>query len=161
MFKVGFSKDIHRLEKGDGIILAGEHIPCDLKVIAHSDGDVVYHALSEAILGSLALGDLGHHFPDNNETYKNISSSIILKHVIELLIKNNFHLVNADIFISLEKPKLSKFIQNMRQNTAFLCKTDISNISIKAGTNEGLGDVGNSKAIIAYAVVLVESNENN
>lgn len=156
MYRIGFAKDIHRLVANKKLMLAGIHIPFIKGEEAHSDGDVVIHALSEAMLGALSLGDLGKHFPTNDERYENIESSKILLAVNMMVKEKGFHIVNADISIEIEKPKLSQHIIKMRKRLADLLKINIEQISIKANTNEGLGDIGNGKAVIAYAIVLLE-----
>lgn len=154
--RIGFSKDIHRLVEHRRLIIGGIEIPFEKGCLAHSDGDVVFHALGEALLGSLALGDLGHHFPNNDEKYRNIDSSILLKRIMDLVQSNGYRLVNCDIQIVLEKPKLAPYILKIRQNIAKLCNCDISRISVKAGTNEKIGEIGQGLAIEASAIVLVE-----
>lgn len=156
MYRVGFSKDIHRLVSGRPLILAGVHVPFNLGEDAHSDGDVVYHAISESILGALALGDLGHHFPPEDESLKNMDSALIMKKAISLMKEKGYELVNVDIHIVLEKPRLAQFILEMRNNVANLFSSDIANISITAGTNEGVGDVGQNKAVEASAIILLK-----
>jgi len=156
--RVGFSKDIHRLVTNRPLIICGVTIPFDMGEEAHSDGDVCYHAIMESILGALAKGDLGKHFPTNDDRYKNISSSILMDEVYKILKKEGYHINNLDVFISLEKPKLAPYIEEMRKNTASLLRTSIDNISIKAGTNEKCGEVGLSKAIEAYSIVSVEKD---
>lgn len=155
-YRIGFSKDIHRLAENRRLLLAGVHVPYELGEIAHSDGDVVYHALAESILGALALGDLGKHFPDNDEKTKDMDSSLIVKEVVRMMEEKGYQVNNVDIFISLEKPKLASFKEEMRQNIASLLKTDLDNVSIKAGTNEKMGAVGEGKAVEAYSYILLK-----
>ena len=152
MNRVGFSKDIHRLEKGRKFILGGVEIPFEKGEVAHSDGDVLYHAVSESILGALALGDLGKHFPDNDDKTKDMDSSLIMKRVFELMDGKGFKIGNIDTFISCEKPKLSSYIEMMRFNIANLLCTSMDNISVKAGTNEGCGEVGKGEAVEVYCI---------
>ena len=157
--RIGFASDIHRLVSGRRLILSGVVIPFELGEEAHSDGDVVYHAVAESILGALALGDLGKHFPDNDQKYKNIDSSIIVKEVVQMMKKNGCRINNIDVSITLEKPKLKDYIQAMRVNLSNLLETDINNVSIKAGTNEKLGPLGRSEAVKAEAIVLLKEEE--
>jgi 2-C-methyl-D-erythritol 2,4-cyclodiphosphate synthase len=157
MMRIGFSKDIHRLVMDRKLMLGGVHVPYYLGEAAHSDGDVVYHAIAEAILGALALGDLGKHFPDNDRDTENMNSAIIMDEVYKMMKLLGYHLNNVDVFISLEKPKLKNYIEQMRENVAKLLHADISYVSIKAGTNEKMGPVGEGKAVEAYAVVTLES----
>lgn len=156
MFRIGYSEDIHQLVEGRKLMLGGIYIPFELGEKAHSDGDVLIHAIAEAILGALALGDLGKHFPDNDPQYKNISSEIILTKVYELMVTNGYEINNLDTSIILEKPKLSSYIDEIRSNLSGLLHTEIDRISIKAGTNEGIGELGNGKAIKSIAVVLLK-----
>ena len=160
MYRVGFSKDIHCLVANRDLILGGIKIPFHLGCLAHSDGDVLFHALMESILGALSLGDLGTHFPDNDNQYKDIDSGILLKEVVLMMFEKGYEVNNVDIFISLEKPKLKNYIPQMRENIAKYLRTDIGNISIKAGTNEGLGEVGLSQAVIAYSYILLKKRNN-
>lgn len=155
-FRTGFSKDIHKLVKNRKLLLAGVNVPFHLGEEAHSDGDVVYHAVSESILGALALGDLGKHFPDNSADTLNMDSSLIVKSVVKMMKDNGFSINNIDVFISLEKPKLKDYIETMRNNLASLLETEKDNVSIKAGTNEGFGGVGKGKAVEAYSIVLLK-----
>ncbi len=157
MIRIGFSKDIHRLVNNRELIICGVHIPYDLGEDAHSDGDVAYHAISEALLGSLALGDLGSHFPDTDERYKDVNSALILEKVYGFIKAKGFHLVNIDLLVSLERPKLKPYIESMRNNVAHILEVDVNAISIKAGTNENCDAVGLGQAIVAYATVLVEN----
>ena len=157
MMRMGFSKDIHRLVPDRKLMLGGVHVPYYLGEAAHSDGDVVYHAVAEAILGALALGDLGQHFPDNDRDTENMDSAIIMKSVFRMMELLGYRLNNLDVFISLEKPKLKNHIEAMRKNIAELLHADISYISVKAGTNEKMGPVGEGKAVEAYAIVTLET----
>ena len=157
-YRIGSSKDIHILVPNRKLILGGVTIPYELGEKAHSDGDVLLHALAESILGALALGDLGTHFPDNDPQYENIDSSIIVNKVVSMMKERNYIVNNVDIFVSLEKPKLKEYIPVIRNNVAKLLETDINNVSIKAGTNEGVGPVGEGKAIEAYSVILLRKD---
>ena len=157
--RIGFASDIHRLVEGRRLILSGVVIPFELGEEAHSDGDVVYHAVSEAIIGALALGDLGKHFPDNDPVYKDIDSSILVKRVVEMMKERRCKINNIDVSITLEKPKLKDYILAMRENLASLLETSIDNVSIKAGTNEKLGPLGRNEAVKAEAIVLLKEEE--
>ena len=152
--RIGFASDIHRLVEGRKLILAGVVIPFELGEEAHSDGDVVYHAVSEAILGALALGDLGKHFPGTPE-FKDIDSSIIVKRVVAMMDEKGYEINNVDVSITLEKPKLAPFIMEMRNNLALLLNTSLENVSVKAGTNEGIDDIGRGLAVKADAIVML------
>ena len=155
-FRVGFSKDIHRLVENRKLILAGVVVPFNKGELAHSDGDVVYHAVAESIYGALALGDLGKKFPDDSNETLNMDSSLIVKSAVFNMVFNGYEVNNIDIFISLEKPKLKDYIEQMRKNLATLLKVQLSQVSVKAGTNEGCGEVGRGEAIEATAVVLLK-----
>ncbi len=154
--RIGFASDIHQLVENRKLILAGVVIPFDKGEKAHSDGDVVYHALGESILGALALGDLGTFFPDNDNRYKDIDSSIIVKEIKKMMEDKGYGINNIDISITLEAPKLRPYIENMRQNIAQLLEIDINQVSIKAGTNEKMDDIGRGNAVKAESIVLLE-----
>ena len=157
--RVGFGSDIHRLVVGRKLILAGVHVPTPFGELAHSDGDVVYHASMDAILGALALGDIGKLFPDNDPQYKDIDSSILFKRVVSLMKDKGYRLGNIDVMITLETPKLKDYINQMRENLASILETSTDNVSVKAGTNEKLGPLGNSEAVKAEAIVLLKEEE--
>ena len=155
--RIGFASDIHELVEKRKLIVAGVVVPFEKGEKAHSDGDVVYHALGEAILGALALGDLGSHFPDNDDKYKNMDSSIIIKEIKKMMDERNYKIGNVDISITLEKPKLKDYINQMRNNVSNLLETSIDNVSIKAGTNEKMDALGRGEAVKAEAIVLLVS----
>ena len=155
-YRIGFSKDIHRLVEGRKLIIAGVIIPFEKGELAHSDGDVLFHAVAESILGALALGDLGKYFPDNSDKTLDMDSGLIVKEVVKMMLEKGYEINNIDIFISLEKPKLKDYILKMRENVADLLQTDIENVSIKAGTNEGCGEVGKVEAIEVTSNVLLK-----
>jgi len=157
--RIGYATDIHKLVEGRDLILGGIKIPYELGLLGHSDADVVIHALGEAMLGALALGDLGTHFPDNDPHYKGIDSKIILREIKKMVQDEGYVLENADISITLEKPKLKDYVLAMRESIAGVLETDIKNISIKAGTNEGIDEVGKGKACVATAVVLLRKED--
>lgn len=152
-FRVGFSKDIHRLVENRKLIIAGVVIPFDKGELAHSDGDVVYHAVAESIYGALALGDLGKRFPDDSKDTLDMDSSLIVKDAVSEVDSRGYEVNNIDVFVSLEKPKLKNYIEQMRNNLATLLKVSIEQVSIKAGTNEGCGEVGCGEAIEATSIV--------
>ena len=154
--RIGFGNDIHRLVEGRKLMLAGVHVPASFGELAHSDGDVVYHATMDAILGALALGDIGKHFPDNDTQYKDIDSSILMKKVAKLMNDTGYTINNIDVTITLEKPKIKDYILSMRENIASLLNTDIGNVSVKAGTNEGLDAIGRSEAVKAEVIVMLK-----
>ncbi|MGI6393045.1 MAG: 2-C-methyl-D-erythritol 2,4-cyclodiphosphate synthase [Candidatus Izemoplasmatales bacterium] len=158
MIRIGFSKDIHPLVSGRPFILGGVEIEHDKGPIGHSDADCLLHAISESILGALALGDLGKYFPNENPEYEGYDSALILKEVFTYVKNKGYEIHNLDCMVSLEKPKLRPYIDKMRQRIADILETDIDKISIKTTTFEGLGIVGEEKAIICEAVVLLEND---
>ena len=157
--RIGFASDIHRLVENRKLILAGVVVPYPLGELAHSDGDVVYHALAESILGALALGDLGTHFPDNDAKYKDIDSSILVTEVVKMMLEKNYVVNNVDISITLETPKLKDFIPLMRNNIAKLLNIDVTAVSVKAGTNEKLDAIGMGLAVKAESIILLKEKE--
>ena len=157
--RIGFASDIHKLVPDRKLILGGVVIPFELGELAHSDGDVVYHALGESILGALALGDLGTHFPDSDDKYKDMDSSIIIQYVADLLYQHHYQIENIDISITLEKPKLKSYISQIRLNIASLLHISIEKVSVKAGTNEGLDAIGQGLAVKAESIVLLKEKE--
>ena len=154
--RIGIGSDIHRLVADRQLIIAGVVIPSPVGELAHSDGDVLYHALSDAILGALALGDIGLYFPDSIEDTRDMDSSDIVRFVYNKMNERNYQIGNIDIMITLESPKLKDYREKMRKNVARLLHTSVDNVSIKAGTNEGLGDIGHGLAIKVDAIVLLE-----
>lgn len=146
---------MHRLAKDETLVLGGVSIPHELGTVAHSDGDVVIHALCDALLGSLKLRDIGFHFPDNDVKFKNIDSTILLKNTYKLIIDKGYSLGNADITICAERPKLNPIIPDMERILAECTNSDLSQISIKATTSEKTGFVGREEGIAVYATVLV------
>lgn len=155
MFRIGYSEDIHELVEGRKLILAGVVVPFEKGEKAHSDGDVVYHALGESLLGSLALGDLGTHFPDNSTSTLNMDSSIIVKEIMKMVKSKGYRVNNVDISLVLEKPKIAPYVMEMRKNIASLLEVELDQVSLKAGTNEKMDDVGQGKAVKAISVVIV------
>ncbi len=157
MLRIGQSRDIHRLEEnGRDFILGGIKIPFTKGNVSHSDGDCLYHAIAESLLGALALGDLGKHFPDNDDKYKNIDSSILVKETMKMVKQKGYHVVNIDTSIILEKPKLKDYIDEMRKNIASLLEIDIDCVSVKAQTNEKVDAIGHQEAVEATSIVLLE-----
>ena len=157
--RIGFGTDIHRLVEGRKLILAGVHVPAPFGELAHSDGDVIYHASMDAILGALALGDIGKLFPDNDPQYKDIDSSLLFKKVVTLMKEKGYRINNIDVMVTLEKPKLKDYIVEMRNNIANILETSIDNVSVKAGTNEGLDALGRGEAVKAEVIVLLKEEK--
>lgn len=153
--RIGQGVDVHTFTEGDHITLGGVRIPHTQGIKAHSDGDVLIHALCDALLGALALGDIGHHFPDNDPAYKGIDSRIMLRRVMEDLRNRGFRLVNADMTVLAEVPRLAPHIDAMRAVLAGDMGVGLDRVNIKATTNEGMGYVGRREGILAYATVLV------
>jgi 2-C-methyl-D-erythritol 2,4-cyclodiphosphate synthase len=159
-FRIGNGFDIHRLVKHRPLILGGVHIKkFPLGLLGHSDADVVTHALCDALLGALALSDIGTHFPDTDPTYKNMNSLNLLAHVSQLISKKKYTIANIDITIMAEKPNLSSYKQKIAKNFSDVLTIPLSAISIKAKTHEGMGDIGKGRAIAAMASVLVRSKK--
>jgi 2-C-methyl-D-erythritol 2,4-cyclodiphosphate synthase len=154
--RIGFGYDVHRLVEGRKLILGGVEIPYEKGLLGHSDADVLIHALIDAILGALALGDIGKLFPDNEQTYKDIDSRILLRKTCELMKEKGFAIGNADLTVCLQEPKLRDHIDRMRVNLASDLETNIDNVSIKATTEEGLGISGSKEGVCCYASVLVQ-----
>ncbi|WP_297924497.1 2-C-methyl-D-erythritol 2,4-cyclodiphosphate synthase [uncultured Agitococcus sp.] len=157
--RIGHGIDVHRFGEGDSITLAGVKISHHQGLIAHSDGDVALHALCDALLGALALGDIGKHFPDTDMTYKNADSRVLLRRVFALVEAKGYQLGNCDVTILAEKPKLAPHIALMQQRIAEDLATSIENVSIKATTTEKLGFVGRQEGIEAHAVVCLIPKE--
>lgn len=156
MIRIGHGYDIHRLEANtqkNGIILGGVEIAYEKSFVAHSDGDVLIHALIDALLGAAALGDIGQHFPDTDPKYKNANSRTLLQDVLQKIIKLNYRVNNIDITIIAEKPKLAPHIAMIRETLAGDLQIPYNNVNVKAKTNEQCDAVGHREAIVAFAVV--------
>lgn len=156
--RVGHGYDVHAFEPGDHVILAGVRIPHHSQFKAHSDGDVLLHAVCDALLGALALGDIGQHFPDTDNAYKDANSRDLLKQVYKLLIDLNYSLSNLDVTIIAQAPKMATFIDEMRVNLAMDLSVHKSRVNVKATTTEKLGFVGREEGIAVHAVCLVVKN---
>ena len=154
--RIGHGYDTHRFVDGRPLILGGVNVPHDKGLLAHSDGDVVIHALCDALLGAAALGDIGAHFPDTSRDFKNIDSRILLRRVCALLAQKSFTPVNADITIIAEAPRMAPHIDTMRDNLAADLAVAGDAINIKATTNEKMGFIGNREGIAVHAVVLIK-----
>ena len=155
--RVGHGYDVHAFIENRPLILGGVTIPCDKGLAAHSDGDAVIHALCDALLGAAALGDIGSHFPDTAKEFENIDSRILLRKTIELLRGKSWRLVNADITIIAQAPKMNPHIVAMRTVLAEDMQADVEMINIKATTSEGMGFIGRQEGIAVHAVALIES----
>ena len=155
MFRTGFGYDVHKLEKGYDLWIGGIKIPFEKGAVGHSDADVLLHAICDALLGALAMGDIGKHFPDTDPKYKGIDSKILLKEVFDLVTKAAYTISNIDSTVALQVPKLRPHIDQMREVIAAICKLSLDQVSVKATTTEELGFVGEGKGIAAYANVLL------
>lgn len=155
MIRVGQGYDVHRFNDGDHIILGGVKIPYEQGLEAHSDGDVVLHALSDALLGAAALGDIGKHFPDTDPEFKGADSRVLLRHVYRIVQDQGYTLGNADITIVAQAPKMAPHIAGMCQNIAEDLKVDTDQINVKATTTEKLGFEGRKEGIAVHAIVLL------
>ncbi|MPM58871.1 2-C-methyl-D-erythritol 2,4-cyclodiphosphate synthase [bioreactor metagenome] len=151
----GIGYDLHRTIAGRPLIIGAVNIPSDFGLDGHSDADVLLHALCDALLGALALGDIGSHFPDNDQAYKGIDSMILLKKTMELVSAKGYKVLNIDAVIIAERPKLTPFKAKMAENIAAALMTDRNHVSVKAKTNEGVDAVGRGEAIAAQVVVLL------
>ena len=154
--RIGHGYDVHRLIEGEAITLCGVKIPCQWGLLAHSDGDVALHALCDAMLGALALGDIGKHFPDNDPQYAGADSLKLLQQVYALVLDQGYRLGNADLTIAAQQPKLAPYIVAMRETIAAALAVSSISVSVKATTTEKLGFVGRSEGIAVDAVVLLE-----
>ena len=158
MIRIGNAYDTHRFESGRDLILGGVKVDYPLGLQGHSDADVVLHAIANAFLGSLALGDLGTHFPDTALSTLNMDSKVILKECYKMVLDRGYHLVNLDVMIFAEKVKISPIRELIRQNVADILSTSIDNVSIKATTGEKIGYIGRNEGISCEATLLIESN---
>jgi 2-C-methyl-D-erythritol 2,4-cyclodiphosphate synthase len=155
--RVGHGYDAHRFTEGRLLILGGVTVPGERGLAAHSDGDVAIHALCDALLGAAALGDLGKHFPDTSAEYENIHSRILLRGVATRVAEFGYRIINVDLTIVAEAPKLAPYIEQMRENLAGDLRIDVSDISVKATTTEGMGFAGRGEGIAAHAVALLDA----
>lgn len=156
--RIGFGFDVHQLAEGHELWLGGINIPAAKGAVGHSDADVLLHAICDAILGALALGDIGKHFPDTDQSIKGIDSKLLLARVIELMEEKGYELGNLDATLCLESPKIMPHVPLMCETIATICKSDVGNVSIKATTNEKMGFIGRKEGVTAYAVVLLVKN---
>ena len=158
-FRIGNGYDVHALAPGLDLWLGGVKVESPIGCIAHSDGDVAIHALCDAILGALALGDIGKHFPDTSDEFKGIDSKILLERVMALIRQEGWEVGNVDITIALQRPKLAPYIRSMRDTLAAVMGIGVDRVSVKATTTEKLGFVGRSEGCEVYAVALLTKNE--
>lgn len=156
MIRIGHGYDVHRLTEGRKLILGGVEIPCEKGLLGHSDADVLVHAVMDAMLGALALGDIGKLFPDTDSRYEGADSIALLERVTEIVAEKGFRVGNIDCTVICQSPKLAPHIGKMRENIAAAADCDISQISVKATTEEGLGFTGAGEGIAAHAVCVLE-----
>lgn len=154
--RIGHGYDVHKFAKGRKLIIGGVDIPFHLGLDGHSDADVLLHAISDALLGAAALGDIGTHFPDTDDSFKGADSLKLLEQVYALIKNEGYSVVNVDATVLAQQPKLKPHIPEMRQKIAKALCTDVSNISVKATTEEGLGFTGSMQGIAAHAVCIIE-----
>ena len=157
MIRIGHGYDVHKLVENRKLIVGGVDIPYDKGLLGHSDADVLLHAIGDALMGAAALGDIGCIFPDNDPTFKDANSLVLLKEVVALLKKNGYSIVNIDSTLIAQQPKMRPYIDEMRRNIAEACNVDIGMISVKATTEEKLGFTGRGEGISAHAVCLIQT----
>ena len=155
-YRIGSGVDFHQLQKGRELWIGGVHIPFKKGALGHSDADVLLHAICDALLGALALGDIGVHFPNTSEEFKNIQSILLLQRTMELVRQKGYSVVNIDSTICLQEPKLKQYTSEMRRKIADVTNISDNDVSIKATTTEEMGFVGKGKGIMAYATVLLQ-----
>ena len=153
--RIGQGIDFHRLEKGLKLWLGGVNIPSDKGCVAHSDGDVLLHAICDALLGAAGLQDIGYHFPDNSNEFKDIDSKILLERTFIMISERGYSIVNLDCTVCLEKPKIAPFISDMKKIISSILKTEAEDIAIKATTTEKMGFTGREEGVVAMAAVLL------
>ncbi|WP_346206773.1 2-C-methyl-D-erythritol 2,4-cyclodiphosphate synthase [Caldifermentibacillus hisashii] len=156
MLRVGQGYDVHQLVAGRPLIIGGVHIPHEKGLLGHSDADVLLHAVTDACLGAVGLGDIGSYFPDNDDAYKNANSAVLLKNVWEMIKDKGYQLVNIDATIIAQKPKMAPYIELMKTNIAAILEAEREQINVKATTTEKLGFTGREEGIASLAVVLLE-----
>lgn len=154
--RIGHGYDVHKLTRGRPLILGGVEIPNDKGLLGHSDADVLVHSVMDALLGAAAMGDIGTHFPDTDDAYKGVCSTELLKKVSDMIKSNNYKIENIDSTIIAQKPKIAPYIAEMRHNIACACKIDITQVSVKATTEENLGFTGRCEGIAAHCVCLID-----
>lgn len=157
--RIGSGYDVHKLVLNRDLILGGVNIPYEKGLLGHSDADVLIHAVMDALLGAAALGDIGRHFPDTSDEFKGIDSRNLLRRVLYLLKTENYYIINVDATVIAQKPRLSPFIDEMRQNIASDLELGLDAVNIKATTEEGLGFTGRGEGIAAMAVCLIEKGK--
>ncbi len=157
MLRIGHGYDVHRLVEGRKLIIGGVEIPHETGLLGHSDADVLLHAISDALLGAAALGDIGCLFPDTDPEFKGADSLVLLKKVVSVLAENGFSVVNIDATLIAQRPKMRPYIEKMRENIASACEISVNFVSVKATTEEKLGFTGREEGVSAHAVCLIEN----
>ncbi len=157
--RIGFGYDSHRLAAGRKLILGGVRVPFEAGLLGHSDADALIHAVCDAILGAVGAGDIGHHFPDTDPAYGDISSLLLLRRVIDLAAGRGYRVLNVDTTVVLERPKLAPYLGEMAENIAGILGIPAERVGVKAKTNEGMGLVGAGEGAAAFAVVLLERED--
>lgn len=155
MIRIGHGYDVHKFAEGRKLILGGTEIDYKYGLLGHSDADVLIHAVCDSLLGAAALGDIGRHFPDTDERYKGIDSTLLLSHVVEMLDSLGYKVGNIDCTVIAQKPKIGKYIPEITKKISYLCKTEPSNVNVKATTEEGLGFTGRLEGISAHSVCII------
>ncbi len=155
LFRTGFGFDVHALTEGRKLILGGIEIPHSKGLLGHSDADALLHSITDAMLGALALGDIGQHFPDTNPDYKNADSTMFLRMTNKMVKQKGYSIGNIDAMISLQQPKIARYIIKMREKIASILGVGLDQVSVKAGTNEKLGFVGREEGIAVFSTVLL------
>ncbi len=155
LFRTGFGFDVHALTEGRKLILGGIEIPHSKGLLGHSDADALLHSITDAMLGALALGDIGQHFPDTNPDYKNADSTMFLRMTNKMVKQKGYSIGNIDAMISLQQPKIAKYIIKMREKIASILGVGLDQVSVKAGTNEKLGFVGREEGVAVFSTVLL------
>ncbi|EPZ38013.1 2-C-methyl-D-erythritol 2,4-cyclodiphosphate synthase [Anoxybacillus ayderensis] len=158
MYRIGQGFDVHQFAEGRPLIIGGIHIPYEKGLLGHSDADVLLHAIADACLGAIGQGDIGKHFPDTDEAYKDADSALLLQRVWSLVRQHGYTLVNVDCTIIAQKPKMAPYIANMQKRIAELLEGDVSQVNVKATTTEKLGFTGREEGIAAQAVILLQKN---
>jgi 2-C-methyl-D-erythritol 2,4-cyclodiphosphate synthase len=157
-FRIGQGVDFHQLAEGRELWLGGVKVDHSKGAVGHSDADVLLHAICDALLGAASLGDIGTHFPDTDQQYKNIDSKILLQRTVDLIINRGYAIVNIDSTLCLEKPKIKPYVPQMQETIAGICGLSVNDVSIKATTTEQMGFVGREEGLVAYATVLLQRN---
>lgn len=157
MFRIGNGYDVHRLTENRKLIIGGVNIPYEKGLLGHSDADVLAHAIADAVLGAAALGDIGLHYPDNNNKFKDMNSLVMLGEIVDMVNSKGFKICNLDATIIAQAPKMRPYIDEMRINISKVCKIEVNCVNVKATTEEGLGFTGNKEGISANCICLIET----